>query len=126
MSTLRGLGLPSGGGVVTRCPVRLTVVNGTDRSVLLWPGEGVGEHKLPQDGNRPYLPTDLYTEALQRLSGGRMTNQEPEIKVGRKGDLPLNILDSSPVMSQTSLLYTSWSEKCWLAVATQTKLCCQS
>lgn len=94
LSALCGLGLPSGGGVVTRCPVRLTVVDDTDKSFLMWPGPGGGQQELPYEGNKPFLPTDLYTEALQKLSGGRMTNQELEIKVGRPGDLPLNIVDT--------------------------------
>ena len=94
LSTLSGLGLPSGGGVVTRCPVRLTVVSDTDKSFLIWPGQGGGQEELPREGNKPILSTDLYSEALQKLSGGRMTNQELEIKVGRPGDLPLNIVDT--------------------------------
>ena len=94
LSTLCGLQLPTGtGSAVTKCPIRISVTD-TNESYVQLPGANRDQIPLPQNGSRPCLTEAIYSQALQQLSGGAMTPAELEIKVGRPGHLPLNIVDT--------------------------------
>jgi len=49
---------------------------------------------MPQAGKKPCLTEHIYNQALHQLSAGAMTAKELEIRVGRPGHLPLNIVDT--------------------------------
>lgn len=94
LSTLCGLQLPTGtGSAVTRCPIRISVTD-NDESFLHMPGRSKEQIPLPQAGTKPCLTEDIYNQALHQLSAGAMTAKELEIRVGRPGHLPLNIVDT--------------------------------
>lgn len=58
------------------------------------PGRSKEHIPLPQAGRKPCLTEDIYNQALHQLSAGAMTAKELEIRVGRPGHLPLNIVDT--------------------------------
>ncbi len=94
LSTLCGLQLPTGtGSAVTKCPIRISVTDNNE-SFLHMPGRSKEQIPLPQAGKKPCLTEDIYNQALHQLSAGAMTAKELEIKVGRPGHLPLNIVDT--------------------------------
>ena len=94
LSTLSGLQLPTGtGSAVTKCPIRISVTD-SDSSYMQMPGISKELIPLPRDGNKPNLTNNIYSQALHQLSGGAMTAEELEVKVGRPGHLPLNIVDT--------------------------------
>ncbi|KAL0051025.1 hypothetical protein WJX82_000800 [Trebouxia sp. C0006] len=58
------------------------------------PGRSKEHTPFPQAGRKPCLTEDIYNQALHQLSAGAMTAKELEIRVGRPGHLPLNIVDT--------------------------------
>ena len=94
LSTLCGLHLPTGiGSAVTKCPIRIAVTD-TNESFVQMPGSKENRLSLSKEGTRPRLTNKLYEQALEQLSRGKMTAEELEIRVGRPGHLPLNIVDT--------------------------------
>lgn len=94
LSALCGLQLPTGtGSAMTNCPIRISVTDNNE-SFLHMPGRSKEHTPFPQAGRKPCLTEDIYNQALHQLSAGAMTAKELEIRVGRPGHLPLNIVDT--------------------------------